>query len=86
MIQKIKILSYQCDHEIELPNGEKKLCGNKKIVNAQRFTDMKMKGWAVAADGKCYCPNHAPFHRHVGRGPKVRKFVQIRLEDIDGRQ
>lgn len=83
MLQRIKILSFVCDHETVQPDGSSKKCGEQRIVNGARFQDIKKEGWALGAGGKCYCPNHAPFHRHVGRTGQPRKHLQLKMEDID---
>lgn len=83
MFQRIKMLSYVCDHEIELADGSVKTCGKARMVKGSNLQEMKKEGWAIGSDKRCYCPEHAPFHRHVGRAGKPRKFVRIKMEGID---
>lgn len=87
MLRRIKILCYSCDHEILEKNGEIHPCGNKRIISCLDKKIAKDEGWAVGCDEKCYCPEHAPFHRNVGRTGKPRKVVQIKMkmEDNDDR-
>lgn len=86
MFQKVKILFLVCDHVLELPNEKPKACGKMSILSALRFQDIKKDGWALGSDEKCYCPEHAPFHRNVGRTGKPRKHLQLKMEDIDDRK
>ena len=84
MFQKVKILFLVCDHVLELPDGKHKACGELKIFSGSRYQDIKKDGWALGTSGKCYCPDHAPFYRNVGRTGKPRKHVQIKMEETDG--
>ena len=84
MVQRIKIISCVCDHELQSAEQEKRTCGRSNFFSGNSgIKKMKDAGWAVGADGRCYCPDHAPFHRHVGRSGKVKKFMQLKLEAID---
>lgn len=86
MLTKIKIVTLRCDHVTVLPDNTEQACRRSEIIECKSFSDIKRNGWALCAGGKCYCPEHAPFYRNVGRPGKPRKHVQIRLEGVDGRR
>lgn len=83
MIKKIKILCYICDHECRSENGVINICGSKRIISSLDKKIAKAEGWALGVDGRCYCPQHAPFHRNVGRTGKPRKSVQIKMKEME---
>lgn len=86
MFKKIKMSSYTCDHIITLSNGSRRKCGQTRMILSSREEALKEEGWMVTRDKRCYCPECAPFYRHVGRGGKPREHIQIIMEGIDGRK
>lgn len=84
MLETIKMLDYICDHEVLCADGTLNPCGKRRIVTNLDRKIAQKEGWAVGVDKKCYCPEHAPFHRHVGRSGKPHKFVQLKMGGING--
>ena len=84
MLERIKMLNFVCDHPVMGADGEIKPCGKTLILNSLDQKIAQIKGWAIGIDKKCYCPEHAPFYRHVGRSGKPHKFVQLKMEVTNG--
>lgn len=86
MIKKIRLIQLECDHEIKNPDGSIGFCKNTRTAEGVNLYAIDRDGWAFSNDRiKCYCPEHAPFHRYVGRPGKPRPFVQLKMEVIDER-
>jgi len=69
--------------------GRDYACGDCPTVNTFTSIDCaRAAGWCVSQDRKkCYCPVHAPLHRHVGRGGQRKQFPppgweQIKIENL----
>lgn len=57
------------------------LCdGCKKVEKFQSYQKAREAGWGISRNReRCYCPDCAPFYRHVGRTGKKRSFVQLNV-------
>ena len=64
---------------IVYPDGRNYICdacgGNMSRFKSKK--EAKAAGWAISADYKyCYCPECAPYHRHVGRGGHISAKIR----------